>query len=511
MKHNTLLLLLTLFTVPGFLQAQHCDSINHHYSVDYLIPVNMIQLDDGSILTQNEIRGQSPHPVTGLKYYWISTTNGLSVTDSITIEAPLASRQLFEKIQTTSKYNNLQASVNYDESNANSTTTLNISLFDDNMNIGASSDILLEDTIVHLPYYAGWLLDSRNDIVVCYTIPTRSETHFKRIGLDGTIKSEKTFSSAIMPVYSHFSDGWIAEGLREYGDNPTNYIYFGERWSNGVFSGWELDTLFNVVSQHNINPTNLGVYPGVLHIDPNQWHPVMASRTGGGYVVVRDITWTDMVYGTGLVRYNDDDSVEDMVWFKPSPKPYETGNLWAVDLLKDGNGGLYFAFQYYFLTPHLQYLAIVKLDEDLNVIWERYGMKAWMGKYNRYPSMMKLLDEGGVAVFGYHEVLNSWNPTDTYGVWMITVNDEGVGTPETEDILRPYFFFPNPVEDQLQIHYSSDITPVQVELYDIQGRLLSTHSNDLENITVEELPAGTYTMRVVMKDGSSFSDKVVKQ
>lgn len=67
------------------------------------------------------------------------------------------------------------------------------------------------------------------------------------------------------------------------------------------------------------------------------------------------------------------------------------------------------------------------------------------------------------------------------------------------------------VRDMLQVHYSPDVHPMAVELYDLQGRLLCTQSEGLESIRMGELPTGTYTLRIVMDDGTTFSDKVVKQ
>ncbi len=53
--------------------------------------------------------------------------------------------------------------------------------------------------------------------------------------------------------------------------------------------------------------------------------------------------------------------------------------------------------------------------------------------------------------------------------------------------------------------------PAQVELYDLQGRLVRTQSKSFESIDTSQLPAGTYTMRVIMENGMAYSDKVVKE
>ena len=71
--------------------------------------------------------------------------------------------------------------------------------------------------------------------------------------------------------------------------------------------------------------------------------------------------------------------------------------------------------------------------------------------------------------------------------------------------------YPNPVQNELRLQYSSDVQPKQIEFYDLQGRLVQTQSKNLESLNMAGLPAGTYTMRVLLEDGKVFSDKVVKE
>jgi hypothetical protein len=89
--------------------------------------------------------------------------------------------------------------------------------------------------------------------------------------------------------------------------------------------------------------------------------------------------------------------------------------------------------------------------------------------------------------------------------------DGTLSVPALEPLIRPYVFFPNPVDDQLHMEFSPDVTPSVVELYDLQGRLVRSQGKGLERIDMRELPSGTYTLRIVMEDGTVYSEKVVKQ
>ena len=77
--------------------------------------------------------------------------------------------------------------------------------------------------------------------------------------------------------------------------------------------------------------------------------------------------------------------------------------------------------------------------------------------------------------------------------------------------VRPYDFYPNPTQSELHLLYSPDVTPKQIEFYDLQGRLMLTQKTGLDNINMQGLAAGQYVMKVTMEDGKTFTDKVVKE
>jgi hypothetical protein len=96
-------------------------------------------------------------------------------------------------------------------------------------------------------------------------------------------------------------------------------------------------------------------------------------------------------------------------------------------------------------------------------------------------------------------------------MFVLKLNADGtLGT--SNHVVReiPYRFYPNPVSDRLNIHYSPDVTPKAVELYDLQGRLVHTQYCNLENVNMADLPAGTYTLRVILEGGVGYTEKVIK-
>ena len=70
---------------------------------------------------------------------------------------------------------------------------------------------------------------------------------------------------------------------------------------------------------------------------------------------------------------------------------------------------------------------------------------------------------------------------------------------------------PNPVGNELSILFSPDVNPTRVELYDAQGRLVTSQAASLESVNTTDLKAGLYTVKVTFDDGKTYSDTVIKK
>ena len=153
-------------------------------------------------------------------------------------------------------------------------------------------------------------------------------------------------------------------------------------------------------------------------------------------------------------------------------------------------------------------LAITKFTEDFAIIWR----KAYtLPNIHLEPRNLIATSDGGCLIVGSftkngylpHSGQHEWfalklTPDGTIGTSEITVTDE-------------IFFYPNPAKDLLHLHYPQEMQPTQIELYDLQGRLVRTQTTSFENLSMEGLAAGQYVMKVTMEDGKVFMDKVVKE
>lgn len=150
--------------------------------------------------------------------------------------------------------------------------------------------------------------------------------------------------------------------------------------------------------------------------------------------------------------------------------------------------------------------VVTKTDADANILWQRY----LHDRRNIYrPASIVVSSDGGCLVSGYRQ--NSTNLTECE-VFLLKVFPDGtLSVHDPEITFCPFSFYPNPVKEQLLIQFSPDVQPKQIELYDLQGRLVRSQSKAFESIDMGQLPAGTYTLRVTLEDGKVFSDKVVKE
>lgn len=132
-----------------------------------------------------------------------------------------------------------------------------------------------------------------------------------------------------------------------------------------------------------------------------------------------------------------------------------------------------------------------------------------------YPSNVVTSLDGGCLVTGqsYESDVNAPGTSNNENsVFLIKFFADGtLDVPLETTHVRPYCFFPNPVDDRLHMEFSSDVTPISVGLYDIQGRVVISQRKDFESIDMSQLPSGTYTLNVVMNEGTSYSDIVLKR
>lgn len=237
------------------------------------------------------------------------------------------------------------------------------------------------------------------------------------------------------------------------------------------------------------------------------------------HLTLQDLTHNDTYYGVGFLRVDAAGNAVSYAMDAPAPVGDSLRYMAGVSLA--GNDAYYYVYN--IGAPGgwgydwMNCFVVGKMDLKGNLLWRRYwnrytpelGMKVY------YPSNVVTSLDGGCLVTGqsYESDVNAPGTSNNENsVFLIKFFADGtLDVPLETTHVRPYCFFPNPVDDRLHMEFSSDVTPISVGLYDIQGRAVISQRKDFESIDMSQLPSGTYTLNVVMNDGIVYSDKVVKR
>ncbi|MBR5082266.1 MAG: T9SS type A sorting domain-containing protein [Bacteroidales bacterium] len=515
-------LLLVLLAATSVSKAQHCDSIPNHLAGHYCLwPIDAIQLADGNILiecsqdsltTNDANQERIPYLV---KYYKISRY-GAAIIDSIVVENPnFVVQGYLEQLHTVdNKYGNLMINRIISDS-----IYLNIKFFDDDLNFNDEMEVTFPIP-EEISYAFLCILDSNDDIILTYRNYSESETCFARFGLDGTLKHTKAYPDSIMPITDPL--GYVRfDGLRQNGNNPLGYDYYGANVRNsnmkeGTVWGYELDSLFNIRHSFELNDSLSG-YP-YYYYTINPYSDLMISQGDGTAYFSRNIGWQPTRWGTVIQKVNEYSEVIDEVQFQPCPRP--NNQVKGINMEKDRDDNICYSF-FGLDMDSCHYVATVKVDPDLNILWERYAMRM-QAPYQEFmcePTTMKVFGDDAVLVFGQTYAIN-WdfnnqsNPNNQpwlRGLFLTLMYDGVENVAEMENAFRPYLAYPNPVHDQIYLHYSPDVQPKALELYDMQGRLIRKHEDNFEHFDTESLVAGQYVLKVVFHDGTTYSEKIIKK
>jgi hypothetical protein len=450
----------------------------------------------------------------GNMIYKISHTT-LTITDSLFIAADTTS--WCHSMQNPHNEGNIRVNIEYLEDR--DSCFLRISHFPDN-DLLANSE---EDIIVPLCegyVYGEVFVDSKDDLILQYYREIDGlhyDEYAARFDLDGTLKHH---------VLLDENEAWGLGGgqLREFKESPLKYYQWGnaETDDHGHYNlvVYVLDSLFHknsviinsLLSEEVVYPDNPYVFV-CEHFNLDGDTEVIPC--GGDDILLaakyeKDTTGHPMTADLGVVVAKYDLRtmlLKDYIVFNDYPGYYNPAKCMGLKMMTDGT--VYFLYKEHGYPE--ESIVVVKMDSDLNVEWKRFFKTGnIIIDFLQSPILYKdeYGEEQGIAWDGKGRKTGN----DHYGVVCFFLNHDGtVGTKESDIEMRPYAFYPNPAKEQLQMEFSPDVQPVQVELYDLQGRLVRTQSKTFENIDMGQLPAGTYTMRVTLEDGKTYSDKVVKE
>lgn len=367
------------------------------------------------------------------------------------------------------------------------------------------------------------IMDRQGDIVY-YTIPYDNPN---APSINGRIYMRFDRHEGLVRYY-HDNVSYVAEfdegSLCETGDGSGDYLHLVRSRNNGnrvVIRRMNRD--FDCLETYEFGNVNYlysnGMGNGSVTLDYDQYWTMLPTDDGFVWlstsVSVPISRWAAMLYKTdlhgnaGTILFNPDDGTftapPGMLLFGFSNDSIEVpARMKSLDI-SPHDGDLIHCNGVYHSNVYGSRLTVTKADSSLATVrWQR---TLNMGVFVE-PMFVLATRDGGCLITGYShrqdEIQRNFFALKLNPLGFLQTNDQEI------DVV-PYFLFPNPVDNQLHMRFSPDVTPRLVELYDLTGRLVHTQHTNLEHINMEQLPTGTYTLRIVMEDGTTYADKVVKQ
>ena len=524
-KHKTMkkhLLLILLAVVAVSLHAQNDGQKSEMYKImshdmgEYQFTIeNFMRQHDGDFLFNAfvSVEGSNPYSPVGVGdiLYKVSPTS-LTVTDTLFVEDPEAPYYLFAPNPIGE--GNIRANFEYVE--ACDSTFLRICHFPDN------SLIINHDEDIMVPVCAGFawgqfdnsIVDCRGDLIMKYSKSNDQmsfDHYIARFGPEGTLKRQALLFE---------NQNIVVPKLRMLKESPLQYF----QWRDYIEENLLLivmDSLFqkNTITLNKIlheelvsDTFNVKKYEYLNFNFDTEVIPI-----GGDKVLVAAQYTCDTNFdpltaecGAAVAKYDIRTmQMKDYIVFNDYKNWYTPARCLGLKQMSEGT--VYFLYREEGYPDEI--IVAVKMDTDLNVEWKRYFKTDNISFLWGVPLYFPILyedeqgEEQGIAWAGYGTNADE----NIYLIYFYLNHDGTVGMDEAGLVVRPYAYYPNPTKDQLHLQFSPDVTPKQIELYDLQGRLVRTQRNGLETLEMSGLAAGTYTMRVTMENGQVFSDKVVKE
>ena len=483
-----------------------------HYGINIADIHDLMQQRNGEIIVDlYSAYSDDPHgydaEILGHLVYKLTTS--LNFVDSLFIPDSLAPEYLYAKDPRGE--GNIRVGLELD---GNGNTLLRISHFDDDyLDIDVGQDIVApfcEGEVYDYPF--SYLFDSQNNIILKYYKEIGAdvyEGHIARYNVQGELINE-----ALIPENQNF-----ITTMEVFKESPLEYIQW-RKGGGGHLNLFVIDSLFQLKNTYVVNK--------MLFEDPQndiqEYFNFTSSNSNSTFVIpdgedilvaayyTRQDHWALTECGVAAGRYNlRTMQRKALAQFNDYPG-YAQAKCYGFKKLRDGSTYLLYREEG---MPVKYWMTVVKMDADLNVEWKRYcetpdGMTL-ATPYGTALSEMIEDEEGneiGFVVAGW----STFEGVPEEGFFFAILTHDGIPASVKEGIeVRPYMFYPNPTQDQLRLQYSPDVQPKQIELYDLQGRLVRSQGSAFESFDMGQLPTGTYTMRVIMDDGQVFTDKVVKE
>ena len=338
------------------------------------------------------------------------------------------------------------------------------------------------------------ILDSENNIVVMKRFDGSQNFLFVKMDLDGNIiaqnevKIDLNLEKSTIPYHA----------LTIYNENPLQYAFsFTQPAGLEKLSIVVLDADFNVIDKDLNNVLQL--YRDYERINVMGYDDESYLTSTSQFSVGDQIS-----YSINLRKMNKSHELineyEHRFYRSEDKIPY----LYGKNILKTEDGNIFWIYSLTRDARDGQDLYISYFDKDLNLLWERRACEYMSHNADILSAIVR--NDGSLVLNGNGK---GWHEGEL-GFFTIIMDKNGQPLNVEESMeLRPYSFYPNPVNDVINMRFSPDVNVEKVEIYGIDGKLYHEQNFNMETININSLSNGIYMMKVVMDNGKTYTDKIV--
>ena len=461
---------------------------------------NLFENKDGTLLFRTLM--YTPNTYEDWQHLLYKTTPEGEVLDSLIIDGSADYSYLLQNPTASNSYILTEDYWTFNEIDSLYTVNLRMVFIDANLNINNDITVPLcnVDPSVYYATWDPWFIDPQNNIIISFW--TDNVHHLRRVGLDGTIITARETTELFAPNYEILPPQpdtdttlvYSEMGFGVFSESPLVYYKLGGfKPTSGAYPifGYFFDADFNLIGRRLYDQYS----EGIAFDGANAEH-ITTLTDENAYLITTQITRIPQnTSGVGVAKYDMDHNP-----LGTSPL-FGANDCFPLQTICTEDNTIYQLYVNYSQNR----LVLARLDSDLNLIWNYTTPINHMFGYYYGMSWMTLLKNGDIAIGGL--VRKSMR----YCASFIILHDDYDNTPEMTNKDCPFIIYPNPVKDQLTLRFDDGDEPESVELYDLAGRLVGTKSNGLECIDMSAMPSGMYLLRVTMKEGTSYHEKILKE
>lgn len=208
-------------------------------------------------------------------------------------------------------------------------------------------------------------------------------------------------------------------------------------------------------------------------------------------------------YGyAGLIKFTRASHEPQKIQLFEGNDPYRF-NVSPTDTKVLDDYNIYFSYLTHVSTNNS--VALVRTTPDLDQIWKVTIPEIPQRTFG--DAKITVLNDGRIVI-GTNVYRDNYAKSDLH---IFIIHDGYDATPETVVAAVPFTFHPNPVKELLTLRFDDGAQPESVELYNLAGGLVATKRNAMESIDMNALSSGVYMLRITMKDGTSYHEKIIKE